>query len=422
MFTGGTNPALTKLNDGVPGVHLAAGGRRRHPGPGAGRISSPTRSARPPRSTSRRGTTPTAPTSPRSSRTRGRRAAARSRSSSSTTTSSRRSTARRRRSSRASPDGWLFIDFCPTFAKLALPLARTGKWDPAKTFGSDTLIDCQSRGTQELSRHAGDPGERLVRLVVPGLQGALREEGQVRASASAAWTAEAFDSAFIAFLAALEAKSSDPAEIAEHVVSVTNDPGKKYTFEQLDEAIKAVLDGQKIHFNGATGRSQLLGQRPRQLTRLRHLAAEGRTARRRSSRRSSSSRPVDRPSGGESRSARAAREPSGSAASTPGDAQGPMLQHTRTADGERPHHRHDPGADRRRRLARLRHPAHRQLRPRRIPDLRRLCRPAPQRGGSRQNLVVSTARRDGGDRAARGRPPLRRAAAALAAAAWWRSR
>ena len=44
------------------------------------------------------------------------------------------------------PDGWLFIDFCPTFAKLALPLSRTGKWDPAKSFGSDTLNDCQSRG------------------------------------------------------------------------------------------------------------------------------------------------------------------------------------------------------------------------------------------------------------------------------------
>ena len=65
--------------------------------------------------------------------------------------------------------------------------------------------------------------------------------------------AEAFDSAFIAFFAALEAKSSDPTEIAKHVVSVTNDPGTKYTFEQIDDAIKAVLAGEKIHFVGATG-------------------------------------------------------------------------------------------------------------------------------------------------------------------------
>ena len=67
------------------------------------------------------------------------------------------------------------------------------------------------------------------------------------------FTAEAFDSTFVAFLAALEAKSSEPAKIAEHVVDVTNDPGTPYTFEKLDDAIKAVMAGQKIHFVGATG-------------------------------------------------------------------------------------------------------------------------------------------------------------------------
>ena len=36
-------------------------------------------------------------------------------------------------------------------------------------------------------------------------------------------------------------------------MSVTNDPGEAFTFEQLDGAIKAVLDGKPIHFHGATG-------------------------------------------------------------------------------------------------------------------------------------------------------------------------
>jgi len=36
-------------------------------------------------------------------------------------------------------------------------------------------------------------------------------------------------------------------------VSVTNDPGETYSFEQIDQAIKAVLGGKKIHFVGATG-------------------------------------------------------------------------------------------------------------------------------------------------------------------------
>ena len=45
------------------------------------------------------------------------------------------------------PDGWLFVDFCQTFEKLTQPLARTGKWDPAKSFGSDTLNDCAAHGS-----------------------------------------------------------------------------------------------------------------------------------------------------------------------------------------------------------------------------------------------------------------------------------
>ena len=82
---------------------------------------------------------------------------------------------------------------------------------------------------------------------------ALFEQKAKPGSQFAAWTAEAFDSAFIIFLAALEAKSSDPAKIAEHVVSVTNPPGKPYTFQQLDQAIGAILEGQRVHFHGATG-------------------------------------------------------------------------------------------------------------------------------------------------------------------------
>jgi len=55
------------------------------------------------------------------------------------------------------PDSWLFVDFCATFQKLALPLSRTGKWDPARSFGSDTLNDCSHRGAQNW------PGMRATR-------------------------------------------------------------------------------------------------------------------------------------------------------------------------------------------------------------------------------------------------------------------
>jgi ABC-type branched-subunit amino acid transport system substrate-binding protein len=67
------------------------------------------------------------------------------------------------------------------------------------------------------------------------------------------FTAEAFDSVFIAFLAAVAARSNDPVTISEQVVAVTNPPGDAYTFLEIDQAVQALLEGEDIHFNGATG-------------------------------------------------------------------------------------------------------------------------------------------------------------------------
>jgi branched-chain amino acid transport system substrate-binding protein len=150
------------------------------------------------------------------------------------------------------PDGWLFVDFCATFQKLALPLSRTGKWDPARSFGSDTLNDCSHRGAQNW------PGMRATRADASAGESfpafkALYEQKAKDGTAFESFTAEAFDSVFVAFLAALKAGSAEPTAIAGEIVAVTTDPGEPYTFEQLDEAIQAILDGQDIHFIGATG-------------------------------------------------------------------------------------------------------------------------------------------------------------------------
>ena len=151
-----------------------------------------------------------------------------------------------------SPDGWLFIDFCQTFEKLAQPLIRTGKWDAGKSFGSDTLNDCSGRGTKNYPGLRATQANASSGASFPAFKAAFEKDAK-KGVAFQAWTAEAFDSVFVAFLAALEAKSSEPDKIAEHIVDITNDPGTPYTFEKLDDAIKAVMAGQKIHFVGATG-------------------------------------------------------------------------------------------------------------------------------------------------------------------------
>ena len=150
------------------------------------------------------------------------------------------------------PDGWLFIDFCQTFEKLAQPLARTGKWDMAKSFGTDTLNDCRSRGSKNYPGMRATQANASSGASFPAFKALFTKDAK-QGIAFQPFTAEAFDSTFHVFLAALAAKSSEPAKIAEHVVDVTNDPGTPYTFEKLEDAIKAVMAGQKIHFVGATG-------------------------------------------------------------------------------------------------------------------------------------------------------------------------
>src|SRR5689334_1003198 len=151
------------------------------------------------------------------------------------------------------PDAWLFTDFCQTFAKLVGPLQRTGKWDGARTWGGDALTN---RGASvpdaaiacmrsiQANASAGSSFGDYQNLFLANAQTGVT---------FSAFTAEAFDSVFIAFLGAVAAKSSDPAAISAHIAEITNPPGQDYSYSQLNDAIQALLDGQQIHFNGATG-------------------------------------------------------------------------------------------------------------------------------------------------------------------------
>jgi branched-chain amino acid transport system substrate-binding protein len=151
------------------------------------------------------------------------------------------------------PAGWLIVDFCPQFGTLAGPLQRTGTWDPARTFGGDTLIACGDQVPE-----GSTTGMRAVQANASAgssfkdYQELFESKGDPNIDFES-FTAEAFDSVFIAFLAAVAAKSTDPVTISEQVVAVTNPPGETYTFLNVDEAVKALLAGDDIHFNGATG-------------------------------------------------------------------------------------------------------------------------------------------------------------------------
>lgn len=152
------------------------------------------------------------------------------------------------------PDGWVIIDFPETFARFAPSLARTGEWDPARTFMTEAM-----RNEDSLEQAGGEELEGL-RGTAPTSEGA-----PARAQFDELFTEEApdedltgfegssFDATILAFLAALQAETSEPTAIAENLQSVSGPGGEQYTFENLGDAIQAVLDGEEIDYEGAWG-------------------------------------------------------------------------------------------------------------------------------------------------------------------------
>ena len=156
------------------------------------------------------------------------------------------------------PDGWLIVDFPETYAKFGPALVRTGEWDITRTFTTDGLA------------LAAKDVKKLGPELTEGMRGTRPNPGVTPAPAADAFDAEflerdtegigrgtfdaqAFDAVMLAFLAALQAGSSDPPAIRDNLQAVSGPPGTQYTFVELDDAINAILAGEDIDYEGASG-------------------------------------------------------------------------------------------------------------------------------------------------------------------------
>ena len=153
------------------------------------------------------------------------------------------------------PGGWVIIDFPETFAKVGPALVRAGGWDPAKTFMTEAM-----RNADELKK-IGKQATNGLRGTAPTSEDAparepfdaLFEQEAKQGTPLTGFEGASFDAVMLAFLAALDAGSSDPSEIEGTLQAVSGPPGPKYTFEQLDQAIQDLLDGKDIDYEGAWG-------------------------------------------------------------------------------------------------------------------------------------------------------------------------
>jgi ABC-type branched-subunit amino acid transport system substrate-binding protein len=151
-----------------------------------------------------------------------------------------------------SPKGWVIIDFPDTFQKFAPSLVRTGKWSASRTLMTEAL-----RNTDVLSK-IGDPAVGLRGTAASAAGGpagkAFAALWKARVKGAKPYTSfegTAFDAANVAFLAALAGCSSKPAAIKAHLRAVSGPPGQKVTFQTMGKAVKLLLAGKDVNYEGA---------------------------------------------------------------------------------------------------------------------------------------------------------------------------
>lgn len=152
------------------------------------------------------------------------------------------------------PAGWVLISTPEDWKKLGPALVRAGSWSPARTFVIEVFKD------PAVLNDLGDEVTKGLRGVSPTNEGSSAKAAFDRLFKKYAPKAKptgfdslGFDPVIVSFLAALRAKSDNPAVIKRHMVAVSGPPGVKIKPNQLALAVKRILAGKEIDYEGGWG-------------------------------------------------------------------------------------------------------------------------------------------------------------------------
>ena len=154
------------------------------------------------------------------------------------------------------PDGYVIVDFPETYARMGEALVATGKFDAGKLFVTDGLAGEElppSIPDEALDGARGIRPGTLEKGDAPKAFGKLYADSDRKPKARQTFDAQNFDATMLCILAAVAAGSNQGEAIQGKLRDVSAPPGKKITFEELDEGIEALRNGQDIDYEGASG-------------------------------------------------------------------------------------------------------------------------------------------------------------------------
>jgi ABC-type branched-subunit amino acid transport system substrate-binding protein len=152
------------------------------------------------------------------------------------------------------PDAYLIIDYPDSFVKMSAALMRTGSYDPSKLLVPDTISFSEVPDNINKAALEGSTGTRAGTPETTEAYAAFNEAWKAAGGADHfSLDANSFDATMLCFLSAVAAGSTDSAAILSKMREVASPPGEKYNFLQLTDAVKALMAGKDIDFEGVSG-------------------------------------------------------------------------------------------------------------------------------------------------------------------------
>jgi ABC-type branched-subunit amino acid transport system substrate-binding protein len=157
------------------------------------------------------------------------------------------------------PDAWVFFDFIDTYLKVGMELQQNekAKWSPRKTFAGDSLANPRlatagpiiSNGLSGVAISAPQKGK-----AAKAFDAAFKRMSGVNRQT---FDAQEFDAVVLCYLAAVAAGSTKGEDMKDELRAITAAPGRKYTWLELDQAVRALESGTDINYEGVSGPIEL---------------------------------------------------------------------------------------------------------------------------------------------------------------------
>ena len=152
-----------------------------------------------------------------------------------------------------SPAAWVILDFPDSYAKMGAALVRTGKFDANRLF----IAGGQPKTIPDGTPKEAMEGARGTRPGIPSGTAASKKFDELFAATESeiprqSFDGNHFDAVMLCSLAGI-AKQAHGGDLRELLTSISGAPGTKYDITNLDGAVKDLLAGKDIDYEGVGG-------------------------------------------------------------------------------------------------------------------------------------------------------------------------